>query len=87
MFAGLKQNHRVIREKDICPRCCDGADLRFQAHHQAECYLALSNGHHRPVNNKKFVKNFGPSWPVLEVVILAGHRKSFAGLPFIFHNS
>ena len=30
MFAGLKQIHKVIREKDTCPKFCDGADLRFQ---------------------------------------------------------
>ena len=31
LFAGLKQNHKVIQEKDICPEFCNGADLRFQA--------------------------------------------------------
>ena len=80
MFAGLKQNHKVIREKDVCPKFCDGSDLRFQAQYQAECYLALSNGHHRTGNNKKFSRilfdeTFGLSWPVLGVAILASHRK------------
>ena len=83
MFTGLKQNHKVIREKDTCPKFCDGSDLRFQAQRQVECYLPLSNGHHRTVrtgNNKKFVENFdlmkhvGLSWPVLEVANPASHR-------------
>ena len=56
------------------------SDLRFPAQYQAECYLALSNGHHRTGNNKKFSRilfdeTFGLSWPVLGVAILASHRK------------
>ena len=35
-----------------------GADLRSQAQYQAECYLPLSNGHHKVDNNKTFVENF-----------------------------
>ena len=45
MFTGLKQNHKVIRKKDICPKFLDGADLRCQAQHQAERYLLGSNEH------------------------------------------
>ena len=29
-LAGLMQDHKVMREKDICPKFFDGADLRFQ---------------------------------------------------------
>ena len=47
IFAGLKQIHKVIRDKDICPKSCHVADLNFQAQYQAECYLPLSNGHLR----------------------------------------
>ena len=56
LFASLKQNHKVIREKDICPKFCDGADFRFQAQYQAEFYLTLSNGPHRKGNNKKLLR-------------------------------
>ena len=60
LFADLKQNHKVNREKDICPQFCNGADLRFHAQYQAEYDLSLplSNGHHKTGNNKKFVKIF-----------------------------
>ena len=53
LFAGLKQNHKVTREKDICPTFCEGADLRFQALYQAESYLALSNGHKKNRQQQK----------------------------------
>ena len=36
MFAGLMQDNKVMREKDICPKFCYGADLKFQAQHRAE---------------------------------------------------
>ena len=29
-LAGLMQDHKVMREKDICPKFFDGVDLRFQ---------------------------------------------------------
>ena len=44
------------------------SDLRFPAQYQAECYLALSNGHHRTGNNKKFCPEFWFNetfWPKL----------------------
>ena len=36
MFAGLMQDNKVMREKDICPKFCYGADLKFQAQYRAE---------------------------------------------------
>ena len=30
------QDHKIMREKDICPKICYGADLTFQAQYQAE---------------------------------------------------
>ena len=35
-LAGLMQYHKVVKEKDICPVLCYGADLRFQVMDQAE---------------------------------------------------
>ena len=36
IFAGMKQDHKVIREKDVCPKICNCADLRCQAQYSAE---------------------------------------------------
>ena len=37
LFASLVQDHKVMRDKDICPKFFDGADhLRFQTQYQAE---------------------------------------------------
>ena len=36
MFAVLMQDNKVMREKDICPKFCYGADLKFQAQYRAE---------------------------------------------------
>ena len=56
LFARLKQNHNVLREKDICPKLFNGADLRFHAPYQAECYLPWPHEHWRTGNNKKLLR-------------------------------
>ena len=69
LFTGLKQNHKVIRKKDICPKFLDGADLRFQAQHQAERYLLGLNGHIEQATTKEncrkflYKETFSQSWP------------------------
>ena len=35
-FACLKQHHKVMREKEIYPKICKCADLRFQAQYSTE---------------------------------------------------
>ena len=27
LFAGFNQNHKVIRDKDLCPKCFDGEQI------------------------------------------------------------
>ena len=39
VFAGLKQDHEIMKVKDICPKFCNSADLDFQAQYRAQCHL------------------------------------------------
>ena len=36
LFACMKQDHKVNREKDMCPKFCKCADLKCQAQFSAE---------------------------------------------------
>ena len=54
MFAGLKQNHNVIREKDICPLFFDGADLRFK--HSAIYHDQMNIIEHATVTTKQLLR-------------------------------
>ena len=68
MFAGLMQDHKVVREKDICPKFLMeqisdfklSTKLRKIYHHQMDIMEQETTGQ---------------SWPVLGIAILASHRK------------
>ena len=47
------QDHKVMREKDICPKFCYEADLRFQKQYQAEQDVPSFSGRHGTGNSKK----------------------------------
>ena len=35
----MKQDHKVVREKNSCPKFCKCAYLKFQAQYRVECHL------------------------------------------------
>ena len=61
-FSFLGQKHIVVREKDVFPKFCNGADLKFQIQYRAECYLPWSNGHHTPWSQKATTKKLLRIW-------------------------
>ena len=61
LFAGLKHDHKAIRERVSAHFCSHCADLDFQAQNRAECHLQLSNYSNTLYgtgNNKYFGENF-----------------------------
>ena len=76
--------YRVIREKDICPKCFHVADLRFQVQLPAEYNLQWpwSNGHHKTglVDTELTQYCFAPApskWWVVALALTQNHVKMY----------